>query len=114
MKIRLDDAVDLATRAAEYSNMRQRLGAVLFDKRNYVVGFNRSYDVEVVEYGSPFSIHSEEMCVVKGIRAGIDFPNSTLVVVRVNRQGELRLSKPCATCQKLIEKMGIRQIWYVG
>ena len=113
MKIRLDDAVGIATIAAEYSNMRQRLGAVLYDKRNYVVGFNRSYDVEVEESGSPFSLHAEEMCVIKGLRAEIDFPSSTLVVVRVNRQGELRMSKPCHICQKLIEKVGIRRTWYV-
>ena len=114
MKMKLDEVVSMARTVAYSSNMRHHLGAVLYDQKRYTFGYNRCYDVEVVGYGNPFSVHAEEMAILKGVRIGIDFPNSTLVVVRVNSGGNLRMSKPCATCQKLIEKVGIKRIWYVG
>lgn len=107
-KIKFNQALDIATQAATNSDMRQRLGAVLYDRTKYVVGWNRGFNVEVSRRDRPFSIHAEEMCILKGIRVGIEFEVATLVVVRVNRSGDLRISKPCDACCRLIEKVGVR------
>lgn len=106
-------AIDIAVSAALQSNMRMKLGAVLYDRSKHVVGFNRGFGVEVTGRERPFSIHAEEMAILKGVRVGIDFNNSTLCVVRINREGMLRCSRPCGMCSRLIEKVGIRQVWYV-
>jgi deoxycytidylate deaminase len=36
----------------------------------------------------------------------------TLVIIRINRQGELCLSKPCANCVKYLKYYGIKKIFY--
>jgi hypothetical protein len=42
--------------------------------------------------------------------------DATLVVIRVNKQGELRLSEPCHECRcaltKAMEKYGLKQVYY--
>jgi deoxycytidylate deaminase len=113
-KINLDQAIQIATNIAQRSNMRHNLGAVLFDRRDYVVGYNRGFGVGVIGREHEFSIHAEEMCVIKGLRAGIEFESSMLVVLRVNNDGELRSSMPCHGCRRLIVEMGIPKTYYVG
>ena len=107
-------AVKMATQVAGQSMMRHKLGAVLYSRDKYVVGYNRSFGVEVSDRSRPFSIHAEEMCILKGIRVGIVFDDSTLVVVRINKNGDLRRSMPCEMCSRLIEKLGVKIVWYVG
>ena len=113
-KIKFDQAVQIATNTAQRSNMRHKLGAVLFDRRDYVVGYNRGFGVGVIGREHEFSLHAEEMCVIKGIRAEIEFESSMLVVIRVNNDGEFRSSMPCHGCRRLIVEMGIPKTYYVG
>jgi deoxycytidylate deaminase len=113
-KLNLDQAIQIATNTTRRSNMRHKLGAVLFDRRDYVVGYNRGFGVGVIGREHEFSLHSEEMAVIKGIRAGIEFESSTLVVIRVNNDGDFRSSMPCHGCRRLIEQMGIPRTYYVG
>lgn len=35
-----------------------------------------------------------------------------MVIVRLNKQGELRCSKPCERCQQIINALGITKIWW--
>jgi deoxycytidylate deaminase len=60
--------------------------------------------------GEPYrvSLHAEIRAL---IRAG-DKPADTLVVGRVNKSGNLCLSKPCAVCQLAISESGVRNIYY--
>ena len=112
--ITITKATEIATQSAIRSNMRFKLGAVLFDRTKYVTGWNRGFGVTVNSRSQPWSVHAEEMAILKGVRIGIDFSNSTMVVVRINRSGNLRVSRPCETCSRLIERVGIRTIHYVG
>lgn len=36
----------------------------------------------------------------------------TLVVLRINRQGKILLSKPCNNCQKIIDAVGFKKIYW--
>ena len=98
---------------AQNSNMHFKLGAVLFDNKNFTVGFNRKFGVNCKSRDNCFSIHAEEMCIIKANRiADFDFDLSTLVVVRVNNAGKLMCSLPCKQCMKLINKHGIKNLYY--
>jgi len=106
----LQKAITLAEKTAALSNMKFKLGAVLFDDNNYVKGCNTK-----LYNKSKFSIHAEEQVIIKANRiTNFDFKNSTLVVVRINKQGKFRRSYPCSNCQKLINKMEIRIVYYIG
>lgn len=89
--------------------MKFKLGAVLFDNKNYTIGFNTSCNTS-----NKISIHAEEKAIIKGNRCGINFNKSTLVVVRVNNQGNFKRSYPCKSCQKLIKKFKIPLVYYIS
>jgi len=106
----LTKAIILAEKTAMLSNMKFKLGAVLFDDSNYTKGCNTK-----LYNKSKFSIHAEEQVIIKANRIlNFNFKNSTLVIVRINKQGTLRRSFPCLNCQKLIHKMEIKTIYYIG
>jgi hypothetical protein len=61
------------------------------------------------------SIHAER-AVVKRLGDISQLDGCVLLVVRISKQGELRNSKPCADCQKFLEKCmreyGLRKVIY--
>jgi hypothetical protein len=61
------------------------------------------------------SIHAER-AVVKRLGDVSQLDGCVLLVIRVNKQGELRNSKPCRDCQKFLEKCmreyGLRKVVY--
>ena len=93
--------------------MRYTLGAILFDKCNYVTGYNRAFNCYVSQKEKSYSIHAENMAIRRGERVGIEFAKATLLVVRINKNGDLRFSKPCEICEKLIIDAGIKNIYYI-
>ena len=111
--MKLDKAIEIASGEATKSNMRYTLGAIIFNKCNYVTGYNRAFGCCVSQKEKRYSLHAEEMAIRKGNRLEMDFSHATLVVVRVNKMGDLRFSKPCETCQKLIIDAGIKNIYYI-
>lgn len=38
--------------------------------------------------------------------------NLKMVVVRLNKRGELRNSKPCEKCSKILDSLGVTKIWW--
>ena len=55
-------------------------------------------------------IHSELSAV---IRLGEeDLSKYTLINVRINRENEVSLSKPCGGCQDMIKQLGIKKVLY--
>ena len=39
-------------------------------------------------------------------------PNWRIVVLRINREGRLLLSKPCRNCQKILDALNLRNVYY--
>ena len=110
--MKIDMAVVIARKAALNSNAKFRIGTCLFFNDTYVFGYNRNFGVKHVSRQKPFSIHAEEMSIIKANRTpDFDFKNSTLVVVRINRKGKLMSITPCSYCQGMIDKFEIRTVY---
>ena len=61
----------------------------------------------------PFSVHAEEMCILRANKImNFDFYNSTLVVVRINKNNKLMPCTPCQYCQEMIHKFRIGTIYF--
>jgi deoxycytidylate deaminase len=57
------------------------------------------------------SVHAEMHALSKFKQA--KYPNCFMVIVRVGPNGGIKSSKPCPTCQKLIESVpSIRRVYY--
>ena len=97
----------IARDAAQKSNMRQKHGAVIYSKHPMTSGFN--YRLAIPNDGK-FSIHAEEMVILKALRRGINLRNCSIIVVRIKKDGEFAISKPCKKCTRLIEEMRIKKV----
>ena len=57
-------------------------------------------------------LHAETDLIYKLIKQNAIEKNIKLVVVRLNKRGKLRNSKPCKKCNKIIKKLGISNVWW--
>ena len=113
MYFTIEKATQIACEVAHDSTLkRYRLGCVLYDRSKYVTGYSHIHGVIVPSRSNQWSIHAEEMAIIKGSRIGIDFPNSILLVVRINNNNDLLLAKPCPVCTNLINHFNIKRIYY--
>ena len=89
-----------------------RLGAVLVHRNSIVsIGMNsyKTHPLMAARTSWPF-LHAEQNAI---IRAGMDHCEGLdLYIARVLKNNDLALSKPCKVCIKLIEDVGIRNIYY--
>lgn len=64
---------------------------------------------------TPATLHAELSCLLPLInRRDIDFSNVSLYVYREYKNGNLAMSRPCASCMALLRDLGIRHIYYTG
>ena len=96
---------------------KHRIACVVTDRRNKIlaVGKNsytkthprQAYYAKKSENKNRIYLHAEidALCRCEGKPYAI-------YVARVNKQGEVRLAKPCDICSQAIEDMGIRRIIY--
>jgi hypothetical protein len=79
------------------------------------VGFNRSGSaVEGFGYGSeyPQKIHAEND-VYRKARGILDFGKPFDVInIRLNKRGEVRISKPCECCLNFLSAVGCRNVYF--
>lgn len=109
--------LDLATKIAEQSNYPQfKHGAVLVRGAAVInascnkKGFNR--------FGAKFrkrkwgkaTLHAELGSVLNIEKKNTE--GSTVFVVRVNKQGNTRLSKPCHMCDSVMKYCGVKKVVY--
>jgi len=65
-----------------------------------------------IQYKEYSAVHSE-IDVLKKTRGVINFNRSFEIInIRLNRQGELRLSAPCQTCGKTIKALGCKNVYF--
>lgn len=111
--MKLKTLISLAVDEAKKSECHVRVGCIIFDKKRILSsGFNemRNHKKLHPRFQSwKGSVHAEVNTILK---AKTDLSNSCLIVVRINRKNELRLSKPCRDCMKYIEYVGIKKIFY--
>ena len=68
-----------------------------------------------MEYGfsEPMpKLHAEMSCLMQIKNMDLDFSKVELYIYRENRDGNLAISRPCAACMKMIDKLGIKKIHY--
>ena len=56
------------------------------------------------------TIHAELSCLLAA--GGESAAGSTMYVVRINPQGEWRMSKPCCMCQAAMKHVGVKKVIY--
>lgn len=112
MRLNLTKATKLAIEAANNSTEKHRMGAVLYTGSQYVVGFNRTFSVQVQNRNTQWSEHAEAEVINHALHLGFNLTQSTLVVVRINKSGNLLLARPCKHCTTLIQKMEIPRVHY--
>jgi tRNA(Arg) A34 adenosine deaminase TadA len=81
-------------------------------KNNTIIasGFNSLKTNNTLKKYYPFPFFHAESAAL--LRAGDRAADCTLVVVRINRAGTLRLSKPCRWCLQLMHYFAIRKCLY--
>lgn len=119
-------SLDTCIGEAKRSNLLFKVGASLYYGNKLVCsGRNRGtpgikvgkkYLSRPLEIASPvgiiLTIHAEEDCILRYRRKGGDPKGCTMIVVRVNRNGELRNAKPCSRCHAIIKAYGIKTVFY--
>lgn len=115
-----------AIKAAEMSSCTSRHGAVLVKNGNvlaigvnamkndplYVSPQQRNVVPPDVKIMDMMSVHAEEAV----IRANKEEANNAVIyIARISAKGEPVLSKPCASCQKMLKEYGVKKaIWTIA
>lgn len=107
--------VEIAKKVAEKSSYKTRHGAVLV-KGGSVINFSHNC-IDYCAFGNrfrkdpgPATIHAE-----LGAILGIDKSQTngaTLYVVRLDKNGKMKLSKPCEMCYNALRFVGVKKVIY--
>jgi deoxycytidylate deaminase len=110
--------LELARRAAINSTYgRLKHGAILIKGGNVVnVAFNKP---DFTSFGNRFrnnytcggaTTHAEIGAILGLARSSTE--GATVFVVRVNKLGEYRMSKPCPMCEEVLKFVGVKKVVY--
>jgi len=80
----------------------------------YHIGFNKLKTHPLLKLYPKYSvgIHAELDVIMK---SGLDdLSDYTLVVIRINRNNEITMSKPCKSCQSVIKMYNIYDVYYTN
>ena len=111
-----EDYVDKVVDAAKMSESKFRHAAICLNHNGHIVATatnSRKTHPQQAEYakrvGRPqkVSLHAELAALIKA-REDVE----TVVVCRLNKRGELRLSKPCPVCRLALDEAGVDEVWF--
>lgn len=99
---------------AKKSSYKVKMGAVIFRKKMIIsVGYNhvlksaRHLHPKFQKWSG--SIHAEVDAILK---ARTDLRRCSILVVRINRLGEIRTSKPCELCLSYLKFVNIKRVYH--
>jgi tRNA(Arg) A34 adenosine deaminase TadA len=106
--------INEAYNQAYKSDMNFNHGALII-YRGKIVGkgfntyINSNYDCK-----QKVSLHAEVSAINDALKKMHvnDLKNCELIIIRVNNSGSCLNSKPCCNCQKFINKLAIRRVYY--
>lgn len=104
-----------AINEANKSTYNPKIGAVVFKgKRIYGSGYNdiRSSSISRKYKKWEESLHAEQSALLN-----LDWnklKGASILVYRMNKVGQVGMAKPCSMCRKLIEYIGIKNIYYTN
>jgi hypothetical protein len=79
------------------------------------VGWNQPYKTHPLakRFNYKFHcIHSELHAILKFDEPVVKLQKYSLVNVRLDKQGNVRMSKPCEVCQRLLVAFPFKEVWY--
>jgi tRNA(Arg) A34 adenosine deaminase TadA len=111
---RHDARINQALRVAKSSTYRWKHGAVVV-RGGRVIGFapNKFRNSPFVD---PENVtdHAEAAIIRELLKNYSDLRNSTIYIARISNNDEIRMSRPCPDCMKLIVEAGIKEIVYTN
>lgn len=60
----------------------------------------------------PGKLHAELMALLPLMKAKVDLRHASIYIYRQHKNGTLAMSRPCASCEKIIRKLNIKKIFY--
>lgn len=104
----MQNLVNMAIKEAKRSKYLFRHGAVVVNKGRLTArGFNQlKTNPKLYRKYGYFSIHAECASLLRASSG------DTLIVVRIRKNGNLTMSKPCEKCVKFAKDFGIKRIIY--
>lgn len=109
-----DKFIKAALSEAKKSEYMHRVGCVIYNK-NRIISLGHNYAMKNRKKLNPIyqkwkgSVHAEVDAILNARR---DLKNCHLLVIRINRRDEFRLSLPCLECQRYINHVGISKVFY--
>lgn len=114
----MEEAIQLAKR----STMESKHGCVIINPKNrdkWVVASGINEHVQNQEDRNVYSIHAEVNALAQLLRIKSHnhtyFDDCIALVARVGPKSsnyKVRMSKPCANCERTLRKMGIKRVFY--
>ena len=98
--------VDLAIQAAKKSFSQFKHGAVVV-RRNKVLGIGNNQLLP----GNK-SVHAEKDAILNSIKRWKNISGSCIYIIRIDSNGNFKISKPCLMCAKLLLKLKISSAYY--
>lgn len=110
----MNHLIEIAIKAANKSKYKQKVGAVLIKNGKIIsIGYNQiRHQSSIVVNHWVGSLHAEIHCIINAIKK-IDsdkIKGSTMIVVRVMKNGKLGLALPCKDCYSVIENFEIKKV----
>jgi len=102
---------ETAARIAGYSNVkRAKVSAIAFSKSGQIIA--TSHNRRISGRKGKWTQHAEEVLLEKlhRLKAFDRFKDITILVTRINKAGAT-MAKPCANCQKLLDKHPVHVIY---
>lgn len=106
--------INIAIEEAKKSDHKQKVGAVIFDKKRIISKGHNTKQKSIKKFHPrfqrfPFSVHAEVDSI---INAKKDLKGLSILVIRINKNNQFRLSKPCFNCMNYIQYVGIKKVFY--
>jgi deoxycytidylate deaminase len=101
-----------ASNISRYSQYKFKLGAVLFKGSKILsTGFNTNKThPKVMKYFKHGRVHAEFDCLLHADPN--DIVGASIYVLRMNKQGETVIAKPCPMCAKMMKEFGVEEAFW--
>lgn len=111
--MKYNEIINILIHEAQKSECTYKHAALLLYNNKIVsIGYNR-HVCHVKDVQKRWTIHAEVDCLVKlPRRLRPKCKEMTMYVIRVDKEGHLRLSQPCFKCNELIQKYTVKKVCY--
>jgi deoxycytidylate deaminase len=106
--------INTAIKEAGLSTYKHHMSAIIFNK-HCVVSVGRNYPCKSVKHLHPKftrwrgSVHAEIDCIMRAKR---DISGHSILVIRLMKNGELGMAKPCKHCLSYLDHVKIKNTYY--